>query len=60
MAVDKNEYQFAGDYTLDGILIVGSSGEKINVISQLLLKEYPHFLTASNYEDLYSILSGDL
>ena len=26
---------------------------------QLLLKEYPHFLTASNYEDLYSILSGD-
>ena len=27
---------------------------------QLLLKEYPDFLTASNYEDLYSILSGDL
>ena len=27
---------------------------------QLLLKEYPHFLTASNYEDLYGILSGDL
>ena len=35
MAVDKNVYQFAGDYTLDGVLIVGSSGEKINVISQV-------------------------
>ena len=35
MAVDKNVYQNAGDYTLDGVLIVGSSGEKINVISQV-------------------------
>jgi hypothetical protein len=35
MAADKNEYQNAGDYTLDGVLIVGSSGEKINVISQV-------------------------
>ena len=32
---DKNTYQNAGDYTLDGILIVGSSGEKINVIDQV-------------------------
>ena len=31
---DKNEFQNAGDYTLDGVLIVGSSGEKINVHSQ--------------------------
>ena len=30
MAADKNEYQNAGDYTLDGVLIVGSPGEKIN------------------------------
>ncbi len=35
MAVDKNVYQNAGDYTLDGVLIVGSSGEKINVYSQV-------------------------
>ena len=35
MAVDKNVFQNAGDYTLDGVLIVGSSGEKINVISQV-------------------------
>ena len=35
MAVDKNIYQNAGDYTLDGVLIIGSSGEKINVISQV-------------------------
>ena len=35
MAADKNEYQNAGDYTLDGVLIVGSSGEKINVASQV-------------------------
>ena len=35
MAADKNAYQNAGDYTLDGVLIVGSSGEKINVISQV-------------------------
>ena len=32
---DKNVYQNAGDYTLDGVLIVGSSGEKINVLSQV-------------------------
>ena len=32
---DKNVYQFAGDYTLDGVLIVGSSGWKINVLSQI-------------------------
>ena len=35
MAADKNAYQNAGDYTLDGVLIVGSSGEKINVASQV-------------------------
>ena len=35
MAADKNTYQNAGDYTLDGVLIVGSSGEKINVYSQV-------------------------
>ena len=35
MAADKNVYQNAGDYTLDGVLIVGSSGEKINVASQV-------------------------
>ena len=35
MAVDKNVYQNPGDYTLDGVLIVGSSGEKINVYSQV-------------------------
>ena len=35
MAVDKNVYQNAGDYTLDGVLIVGSSGAKINVGAQV-------------------------
>jgi len=35
MAADKNLYQNAGDYTLDGVLIVGSSGAKINIISQV-------------------------
>ena len=35
MAANKNPYQNAGDYTLDGVLIVGSSGEKINVASQV-------------------------
>jgi hypothetical protein len=35
MAADKNLYQNAGDYTLDGVLIVGSSGVKINVVSQV-------------------------
>ena len=35
MAADKNTYQNAGDYTLDGVLIVGSSGEKINIYSQV-------------------------
>ena len=32
---DQNTYQNAGDYTLDGALIVGSSGEKINIVSQV-------------------------
>ena len=35
MAADKNVYQNAGDYTLDGVLIVGSSGNKINVTDQV-------------------------
>ena len=35
MAVDKNELQAAGDYNLDGALIVGSSGQTINIIDQL-------------------------
>ena len=35
MAVDKNELQAVGDYNLDGALIVGSSGQKINIIDQL-------------------------
>ena len=32
---DKNVFQYPGDYTLDGVLIVGSSGQKINVLSQI-------------------------
>ena len=32
---DKDTYQNAGDYVLDGALIIGSSGEKINIISQI-------------------------
>ena len=32
---DKNLFQNAGDYTLDGVLIVGSSGWKINVLDQI-------------------------
>ena len=35
MAVDKNILQAAGDYELDGALIVGSSGSSINIIDQL-------------------------
>ena len=35
MAVDKNVLQAAGDYELDGALIVGSSGSSINIIDQL-------------------------
>ena len=36
MAVDKNVLQAAGDYDLDGALIIGSSGQKINIINQLI------------------------
>ena len=36
MAVDKNTLQAAGDYDLDGALIIGSSGQKINIINQLI------------------------
>ena len=36
MAVDKNILQAAGDYELDGALIIGSSGQKINIINQLI------------------------
>ena len=32
---DQNTYQNAGDYTLDGALIIGSSGQKINIVSQV-------------------------
>ena len=33
---DRNVFQNPGDYTLDGMLVVGSSGQKINIISQVL------------------------
>ena len=33
---DKNQYQNAGDYSLDGVLIAGSSGHKINVLNQVV------------------------
>ena len=36
MTVDKNVLQAAGDYDLDGALIIGSSGQKINIINQLI------------------------
>ena len=36
MAVDKNVLQTAGDYDLDGALIIGSSGHKINITNQLI------------------------
>ena len=32
---DRNVFQNPGDYTLDGMLVVGSSGQKINIISQV-------------------------
>jgi len=35
MAADRDRLQKAGDYDLDGALIVGSSGQRVNVISQV-------------------------
>ena len=33
--MEKERLQKAGDYILDGVLIVGSSGARINVIEQV-------------------------
>ena len=43
--MEKERLQKAGDYILDGVLIVGSSGARINVSDQvqelnLLLKQF--------------------
>ena len=35
MAADRDRLQKAGDYDLDGALIVGSSGQRVNVIKQV-------------------------
>ena len=33
--MDTNSLQSAGDYNLDGALIVGSSGRRVNIIDQV-------------------------